>query len=141
MQNDGSNIIYFIRVEIEKYLTSSKILQIISLITIIMQLIVIFYHFAYFFHNINPKSHDWVQNLCLNQFFWLHQSYIKKSASIYLFFLSIKDNRQSDIPLAFCQCIVFMFYIVFIMFLVLLAYKGVFAYIFDSRHPLIVKII
>lgn len=58
MQNISSYIIYLIKVRIEKAPTGLEKLQVICLITMAMQLKVIFYQQTDFFYNMSLEAHD-----------------------------------------------------------------------------------
>lgn len=75
---------------------------------------------TYSFYNISSKSHDWVQNLCLNELFCWHHSQIKSVRTCFAF-SSVGNNNQSDIFFAFCWYLTFLFHITLIMLSVLLA--------------------
>ena len=84
-----------------------------------MQLVVIFYQYSDFFHNMSLKANDWVENLCLHQLFCWHQSQIKNTSTCFAFLL-LEDNGLSNILLPFCWQIASVFHIALIMLLVLL---------------------
>lgn len=63
------------------------------------------------------------------------------SAPICLASLPVRDNRLSDVLLAFCQCIAFVFHVALIMFLVLLVCWKVFDHISGPRRLFPIKTI